>query len=305
MTGFVEKKCSFVLFLLKVSFNIALTFGITRFLNKAMMLKNSYLLLIFLGASYSSFADLSVEGHYQGKNLFVQNPEDEDGFGFCVTNATVNGDPISDGIQSSAFEINFAEFNLKIGDAVFIVLEHGMGCKPKILNPEVLLPKSTFVVADGEISCAPDGTLSWTTTGESGKLTFTIEQYRWNKWVAIGEVDGLGTEGPNKYTFKVSPHSGENKVRVVQTDHTGRKRPSPETTFTNTSIKEPSIFPVKVKDVIKFTADGAAIETKYEIYDAYGNIVKKGVGTEVDCTNLKKGAYYINYDNKNEKFVKI
>ncbi|MBK6524599.1 MAG: VOC family protein [Crocinitomicaceae bacterium] len=120
-----------------------------------------------------------------------------------------------------------------------------MGCKPKILNPEVLLPKSTFVVADGEISCAPDGTLSWTTTGESGKLTFTIEQYRWNKWVAIGEVDGLGTEGPNKYTFKVSPHSGENKVRVVQTDHTGRKRPSPETTFTNTSIKEPSIFPVK------------------------------------------------------------
>lgn len=270
-----------------------------------MMLKNSYLLILLLGASYSSFADLSIEGHYQGKNLFVQNPEDEDGFGFCVTAVTVNGDPISDGVQSSAFEINFAEFNLQIGDAVFIILEHGMGCKPKILNPEVLLPKSTFVVADGDISCSPDGTLTWTTTGESGKLTFTIEQYRWNKWVAIGEVDGTGTAGPNKYTFKVTPHSGENKVRVVQTDHTGRKRPSPETTFTNPNIKEPSIFPVKVKDVIKFTADGAAVETKYEIYDAYGNVVKKGVGSEVDCTNLKKGAYYINYDNKNEKFVKV
>lgn len=269
------------------------------------MLKNSYLLLLFLGASYTSFADLSIEGHYQGKNLFVQNPEDEDGFGFCVTNATVNGDPISDGIQSSAFEINFAEFNLRVGDAVFIVLEHGMGCKPKILNPEVLLPKSTFTVAEGDISCTPDGTLSWKTTGESGKLTFTIEQYRWNKWVAIGEVDGIGTAGPNEYSFKVSPHSGENKVRVVQTDHTGKKRPSPETTFTSTSVKEPSITPLKVKDVIKFIADGASVETKYEIYDAYGNIVKKGVGSEVDCTNLKKGAYYINYDNKNEKFVKI
>jgi hypothetical protein len=293
------------LFLLKVSFNIALTFGITRFLNKAMMLKNSYLLLIFLGASYSSFANLSLEGHYQGKNLFVQNPEDEDGFGFCVSNVTVNGDPISDGIQSSAFEINFSEFNLKIGDAVFILLEHGMGCKPKVLNPEVLLPKSTFVVSDGDIKCTPEGTLTWTTSGESGKLAFTVEQYRWNKWVSIGEVDGVGSNGPNNYTFQVSPHSGENKVRVVQTDHTGRKRPSPETTFTNAAIKEPSIFPVKVKDVIKFTADGNAVETKYEIYDAYGNIVKKGVGTEVDCTNLKKGAYYINYDNKNEKFVKV
>ena len=88
---------------MKVSFNIALTLQVLRVLYKAMMLKNSYLLLLFLGASYSSFADLSIEGHYQGKNLFIQNPEDEDGFGFCVTNATVNGDPISDGIQSSAF----------------------------------------------------------------------------------------------------------------------------------------------------------------------------------------------------------
>ncbi len=33
--------------------------------------------------------------------------------------------------------------------------------------------------------------------------------------------------------------------------------------------------PKKVKTEIKFTANGAPIETKYEVYDAYGNIVKK------------------------------
>ncbi len=268
-----------------------------------MKLKNTVLLLIiFLGGTYSSFADLSVDGHYQGKNLFVQNPEDEDGFGFCVTKATVNGDPISDGISSSAFEINFEEFNVKIGDPVFIVLEHGFGCKPKILNPEVLLPKSTFVI--GEISCSPEGSLTWTTTGESGKLPYVVEQYRWNKWVTVGEVDGNGGSELNSYSFNVSPHSGENKVRVVQTDHTGKKKPSQAVTFVNDKIKEPELSPKKVKNFIKFTADGAPVETKYEIYDAYGNIVKKGVGSEVDCSNLKKGAYYINYDNKNEKFIK-
>lgn len=267
------------------------------------MLKNTVLLLIiFLGGTYASFADLSVEGHYQGKNLFVQNPEDEDGFGFCVTKATVNGDPISDGISSSAFEINFEEFNVKIGDPVFIVLEHGFGCKPKILNPEVLLPKSTFVI--GEISCSPDGSLTWTTTGESGKLPYVIEQYRWNKWVTVGEVDGNGGADKNSYSFNVSPHSGENKVRVVQTDHTGKKKPSQSVTFINDKVKEPELSPKKVKNSIKFTAEGSPVETKYEIYDAYGNIVKKGVGSEVDCSNLKKGAYYINYDNKNEKFIK-
>jgi hypothetical protein len=260
------------------------------------------LLVFFVSGSYLSFADLSLEGHYQGKNLFVQNPEDEDGFGFCVTNVTVNGDPMSDGVESSAFEIPFEEFGLKIGDPVFIVLEHGIGCKPKILNPEVLLPKSTYEIQN--ISCTPDGKLSWTTTGESGKLTFIIEQYRWNKWVTVGEVDGKGTAGSNDYTFQVSPHSGENKVRVAQTDHTGKKRPSKAVTFTNTTIKEPEFNPKRVKKIIKFTASGKPIETKYEIFDAYGNLVKKGVGSQVDCSNLKKGAYYINYDNKNEKFIK-
>ena len=268
-----------------------------------MTLKHSILLLvIFLGGSFASFADLSIEGHYQGKNLFVQNPEDEDGFGFCVTRATVNGDPIADGIQSSAFEIDFTAFSVNIGDPVFIVLEHGIGCKPKILNPEVLKPKSTYEIQD--IKCTPEGSLTWSTTGESGKLPYVIEHYRWNKWVSVGEVEGTGDAGSSSYEFNLSPHSGVNKVRVAQTDHTNRKRPSQSVTFTNTSIQEPILTPKKVKKEIKFSADGTPVETKYEIYDAYGNIVKKGVGSQVDCTNLKKGAYYINYDNKNEKFIK-
>jgi len=274
------------------------TIIIMRLLSK----NNILVLFLFLGGSFISFSNLSLEGHYQGKNLFIQNPDNEDGFGFCVTKATVNGDPISDGIESSAFEINFEEFSIKIGDLVFIELEHELGCKPKILNPEVLKSKSTYVIK--EISCTADGALTWVTTGESGELDYAIEQYRWNKWVNIGEVYGKGSSGTNSYSFNLVPHSGENKVRVAQTDHTGKKKPSKAVTFNNTSIKEPKFSPSKVKKSIKFTASGKLIKTKYEIYDAYGNIVKSGVGSEVDCSNLKKGAYYINYDNKSEKFIK-
>jgi hypothetical protein len=42
----------------------------------------------------------------------------------------------------------------------------------------------------------------------------------------------------------------------------------------------------------------------YEVYNEYGNIVKKGVGHEVDISNLTKGTYYFNYDNKTDEFIK-
>lgn len=256
---------------------------------------------LFVIVAFGAHADISVEGNYQGKNLYIQNPESDDGFGFCATRVTVNGNPISDGINSSAFEIDFAKLGVKKGEDVVVVIEHGIGCKPKILNPEVLKPKSTFEIQS--INASPDGLLKWTATNEQGKLPYVVEQYRWNKWVALGEVDGVGTPEAHSYEFKVSPHSGENKLRVVQTDHTGKKKPSKAVTFTS-NLKEPSMSPIKVRNDVVFAVDGSPIETKYEIYDAYGNIVKKGVGTQVDCSNLKKGAYYINYDNKNEKFLK-
>lgn len=271
--------------------------------SNSMILKKIVLVLVVaIGNSFLSFADLSLEGHYQGKSLFVQNPEDEDGFGFCVTKVTVNGNPIVESVQKPAFEIGFEDLNLKIGDPVFIVLEHGPGCMPKVLNPEVLLPKSTFEIQS--MTATETGELVWKTTKEAGKLTFVVEQYRWNKWVVVGEVNGKGTPGLNEYTFKITPHSGENKVRVIQVDHSGKKRVSEAVSFINTSLKEPNFFPKKVKDVIKFSAQGITIETRYEIFDAYGNIVKKGIASEVDCSSLRKGAYYINYDNKSEKFIK-
>lgn len=250
---------------------------------------------------YFSQAALSISGTYQGKNLYIQNPENEDGYGYCVSKVTVNGDVMPGGTGSSAFEIDFSSFNIGIGEPLFIVIEHNENCKPKILNPEVLLPRSTFNVTN--IAVSSTGKLVWSTTDEKGKLPFFIEQYRWNKWVQVGEVPGNGTSGKNDYEFQVVPHSGENTIRVVQVDHSTEKRSSSEVKF-KSSVPAIQKNPVIVKTVINFTANGKPVETKYEIFDAYGNIVKKGAGTSVDCENLLKGAYYINFDNKTEKFFR-
>ncbi|MFA5575218.1 MAG: hypothetical protein WC994_09240 [Brumimicrobium sp.] len=257
------------------------------------------LLLVFV--TYNLQAKLSIEGSYQGKNLFVQNPNSSDGFGFCVDRVTVNGNIMIGNINRSAFEIDFTMFNIKIGDKVFIEIEHEDDCTPKILNPEVLLPKSTFIVTD--ISVDKSGEVVWTTEEENGELPFVVEQFRWNKWIPAGEVRGEGTEGPNTYRFKIDLYSGENKIRIVQSDFSGEKRASEEKTF-ESDIPSIKMYPKKVKSDIFFEAEGKPYSTRYEIYDAYGNIVKKGYSKSVNCKNLRKGAYYINFDNKTEKFIK-
>ncbi|MCH2232763.1 MAG: hypothetical protein MK078_00820 [Crocinitomicaceae bacterium] len=245
-------------------------------------------------------ADSSVEGQYQGRNIVVQSPQSDDGFGFCITRVSVNGEAVSVDVNSSAFQINFDEFDLDVGDPVMIVFEHDEGCKPKLLNPEVLLPKSTFQLQS--ISCTPEGALSWSTTEESGKLTYYVEQYRWNKWVVIGEVDGAGTPELNNYLFYTVPHSGENKVRVSQVDNTGNKKPSKEVVF-EADILEPELNAINKQKIIEFVAGGKRVKTKYEIFDAYGNIVKKGYNSIVDYSNLKSGVYHVNYDNKTDRII--
>ena len=244
-----------------------------------------------------------VEGNYQGKPLYVQNPFTSGGVGFCVNEVKVNGNITTDETNSSAFEIDLKVHKLNIGDKVEVKIFHKAGCQPKVLNPEVLKPKSSFEVTS--MTADKDGTLKWTTKSESGKLTFVIEQYRWNKWVKVGEVEGVGTPGNNEYSFKIAPHSGKNQLRLRQTDYSGQPRYSRPVDFMS-EIPESDFGPLKTSKEINFTAkkNGSAAETMYEIYDQYGNIVKKGFGSKVEVSNLPKGGYFINFDNKMGEFQK-
>lgn len=242
-----------------------------------------------------------LEGNYQGKNLYVQNPFGSGGVGFCVTEVLVNGNITTDEINSSAFEVDFKPHKLNIGEKVEIKIKHKEDCKPKVLNPEVLKPKSTFEVI--AMTVDKDGNVKWSTKSETGKLAFAVEQFRWNKWVKVGEVDGIGTPSTNNYTFKITPHSGKNQIRVRQTDYSGQPRLSKPVDFVS-DVKEVIFAPVKVSKDINFASNDKPTETMYEIYDQYGNVVKRGFGATIDASNLAKGGYFLNYDNKMGEFIK-
>src|SRR5690349_20827009 len=153
---------------------------------KAALMRVPLVILASLASIPLWAGTIVLEGHYQGKNLFIQNPFSEAGVGFCVYEVTVNDQIATDEINSSAFEIDMGNFNLKIGDKVVVKVKHKDGCTPLVLNPEVLRPKSTFDVVKQEV--APDGTYKWITNNETGELPFIVEQKRWNKWVKVGEV---------------------------------------------------------------------------------------------------------------------
>ena len=205
----------------------------------------SLLLAATLAASVSA-GTIVIDGHYQGKNLFIQNPFSEAGVGFCVFEVTVNDQIATDEINSSAFELDLGKFGLKPGDKVVVKIRHKDGCTPVILNPEVLKPKSTFDIVKQQV--AADGTYNWVTSNETGELPYLVEQKRWNKWVKVGEVPGAGTPGEHTYNFKVTPHSGENTFRVKQVDLTKKARYSQTVVFTDPSVPVVTWSPEKPKD---------------------------------------------------------
>lgn len=263
-----------------------------------MIKKISSLLILMLSSAYlmAGGGVVVIEGKYQNKNIFVQNSYTSSGIGFCAFEVLVNGQVTTDDINSSAFEIDLANYALKPGSPVVVQIRYKNGCAPVVLNPDALKPKPTFQIE--EITINKSGKLEWSTTRENGSLPFIVEQFIWNKWVYVGEVQGVGTPDLNKYSFQTIPHSGENKFRVKQMGYGAKPIFSQSVSYVS-NLSQLSYALTKNSNEVMFSA-----ETMYEVYDAYGNIVKKGFGKSIDTRNLQRGSYHLCYDSQITEFKK-
>jgi hypothetical protein len=247
-------------------------------------------LAISLFLSASALAEVVIiSGIYQGKDLYVKNPMTADGASYCVFEVLVNGQVTADQLNSASFAVDLAIWKLNFGDALEIVLRCKENCEVKILNPEVIYPSSTFKITSCTIS--PTGALEWTTEKESTPLNFIIEQFRWNKWTKVGEVQGKGKPEGCSYNFPVNLHSGTNTVRIYQMDYKGQHA-SDEYKVASTT-QEVKIKSVKISNSIEFSAS-----TDYEVVSEFGTMITAGRGSTIDASKFTKGKYYVNYDNK-------
>lgn len=256
-------------------------------------------LIVYSILSISSFLRagvLVVEGKFQNKNIYIQNSFGSNGVGFCATEIKVNGVVTTDEVNSSAFEIDLSAMNIKIGQRVTIEILHKSDCIPVVLNPEVLKPRPTFEVVSMNINASD--ILKWTTKNESGALPYIIEQFKWNKWVFVGEVQGIGTFDTHDYSFQVTTHSGENKFRIKQKGLGVAPKVS-NAVILNSMKDKPTFIISKDAKFIQYS-----YETNFEVYDVFGTVVKKGFGKETSMDNLSKGKYYLCYDNQVTEFDK-
>lgn len=238
---------------------------------------------------------------YWGNNLYIQNPLSYTP-GYCVKKVLINGvnpDSIKNlkfELNSSAFEIPLTDMNFKKGDSVRLEITRGKNCTYKFLTYN-LPPGDSLKFYDLKVDS--NQVFTFKTKYEVFKNSYVIESYKWNKWVQIAEVQAYGSWQENSYSVKLSLHSGKNKIRIK-----AMKTPN------SYIYSEPYSFWSKVKPVYNY-ADTIVylIElsspSNYELYDAEGNLVKKGYSKVIMCTDLKNGTYYLNYDNKSCEIRKV
>ena len=261
-------------------------------------MRNLVCILIFAAAAQHCIAQttdtITLHGNYQGIGLFVQNP-----CGLYTDQIIiVNGEQLNTDI-ASAYEIILADATSvrEIGDKIDILIIHSLDCLPRVLNPEVLTPRSSFDIISMSVDSL--GALKWTARHETGKLNYDIEQFIWKKW-RIVSVQPEKSAGENSYTVKVRLHYGKNLFRIKQVDYSRRPRYSSKVETISKALK------VTVQDtIIKNNKVIFSDTTFYQIIDPFDNILGIGTGIEVDLKNYSKGVpLKLNYDGRSTMIQK-
>lgn len=254
------------------------------------------LLFTIPGFCIHSWSQITLDGKYTGKNLYVQNPTTVTGVGYCTDSVYVNGEKYHGKIIAPAFEINLDSLNLAIQDDVIIQIYHKNHCKPKVLNTECL-PIHREITFES-LQTKDDNTIHWKVAPpQKARLcSFILQQYRWNRWDVIGiqEVDSSKTGYSDSLGHL---HAGTNRFRIVYQNENKHREYSNEIVI-DINRKPLKYYQDRKKQRIYFNQP-----TDYELYDAYGTLLFKGYGTEISTDGYNRGVYYLNFDNQNTKIL--
>jgi hypothetical protein len=254
-----------------------------------------FLVLNFLFSIVSllSFGgELTIKGVYQGKNVYVQNPYNVEQKEFCTEEVYLNNVKVLSSIRNSAFTINLS--NLEIGTPVEIRIKYKADCSPKVVNAYVLQSNSKYTFENLAIV---DKEINWELKEDVLGGRFIIEKYTENYWKPISTSQIILNQKQYKVAVAQYFTNGTNKFRVKYLS------PTEEVSISNNLdyevMDENAILSLDASNKIRLSK-----EASYEIIDEDGNKIQDGKGREIGIANLDPGVYYINYENKSEKFLK-
>jgi hypothetical protein len=103
---------------------------------QTLLLTISFVFLLFFTSK--AFGNIIISGVYQGENLRISNPINEDGIGFSTIKIVVNGKIVPLKFDLSEAEIDFTRLGLEPGTKVEIVITYENSSTPIIFNPDAI-----------------------------------------------------------------------------------------------------------------------------------------------------------------------
>lgn len=150
------------------------------------MKKNFCLVIIICFSCLCHAQQITLEGKYSYKNIYIQNPHTNSGF--CTEKVLVNGKEIQFA-QASAFEIKLDSLGFTGGEALKIEIFHKPGCKPKVLMDNTT-PRHDLSLIN--LSVDGNGVLSWQTKAEPADSILKVEM----------DLSAFGVEADNFPSIK-------------------------------------------------------------------------------------------------------
>ncbi len=234
----------------------------------------------------------NLAGVYQGKTLFIQNPYDRSSKTFCVEQILINNEPLILNYKLSALKLDFDGIDLYTPVNISIVHSDTV-CSPIIINSEAVLFHTIFRFTSISLS---DSALTWTTKGEIGIGSFSIEKLENTFWNEKAVVEATGVYEEESYTYLPQEmEEGANKYRVRYKFPPGNRNTylySVETDYDHYPV------PVEFKPASAKTRLYLSRLTPYEIYNDSSSLVLEGHGIEIDVTVLRQGRYTIYFNGK-------
>ncbi len=238
---------------------------------------------------------IAISGLYYHTNVYVYNPSVADSF--SIQQLIVNKDTIKEYLNTNGIEIDLSTYNLKEEGRVNIQIVYQGKYPPVIVNPEALMPPVKFHISKPRFN--KNNQLQWQVHGVPGDYPLTLEQYKWNSWRIVAEVDPVDTVANNIYKVAIHPHSGKNIYRVKSYNIKGEEVMSRDVIFSAPAYKQVYIENKKIIDEITLSS-----KTDYEIYDMKSNLLKRGYDRYIKVDNLPKGKYLLFFDNQIQEFKK-
>ena len=256
-----------------------------------------YILLGLFSNTLSAQLDtMQISGMYYNTNLYIYNPSA--GSTYSISKLIVNNKPISENLATNGLEVDLGIYEMEEETPVSVTVIYNSEYPPVIVNPEALMPPVRFRITKPRYS-SRQGDLIWTLRGVPGDNPIIVEQYKWNSWRQVAEIDPVDTVANNIYQLHIDPHSGKNLYRVKSTSINGQEVRSRNCILNNKNVAKVVVQSTKITNEIVLSS-----KADYEIYNSDDKLVLKGSDRYIDVSTLEKGWYKLFFDNQTQDFKK-